>query len=276
MERERVTITIRRDVLERVDRTVDGVTVRNRSHAMERLVSQALGSGIESAVILAGGRGHKLRPSTDELPTALIPVQDRPILEYTLLLLREHGVRTVFILTGHLGEKLEQRFGKGAGLGLTLHYLHEKTPLGTAGALRKLPSSLWSQPFFLIHGDVLARINLSDMAAFHQECGRAVTMALTSVADPSPYGSVRVSGTGVVSFQEKPTSSPSVSRLINAGIYILDGATLQGVPKAGQSFLERDVFPQLAQTHALTGYIFEGPWFDISSPESYERAVKEW
>ena len=136
-----------------------------------------------------------------------------------------------------------------------------------------------AQPVYVIHGDVLADINLTELAEFHEAQGREATMALTSVANPTAYGAVRLSGTKVVEFEEKPTNGPSVSRLINAGIYILNPSVLNRIPKprANQPvFLEEDVFPDLVTRGELTGYLFEGTWFDISTPTEYERALKAW
>src|SRR3990167_7464514 len=102
-------------------------------------------------------------------------------------------------------------------------------------------------------------------------------MALTSVADPAAYGAVRLSGTRVVEFQEKPSNDLSVSRLINAGVYVLEPGVLDRIPtKKEPVFLEDDVFPALIAAGQLTGYLFEGTWFDISTPAVYERALKAW
>ena len=113
MDRERVTITLRQDLLKKIDRLVDGVRVRNRSHAVEGILSRNLGVQPRTAVILAGGRGLKMRPFTDEMPKSMFPVHDKPILEHILLQLRDQGIQRVILLLGHLGEKIERYFGDG-------------------------------------------------------------------------------------------------------------------------------------------------------------------
>lgn len=279
MDRERITITIRRDLLRQVDTTIDHVKVRNRSHAIEALVSRGLGAQLTTAVVLAGGKGLKMRPFTYELPKSMIPVHDQPILEHILELLRSHSVRHVILLTDYLGQKIEQHFGDGKRFGVQITHVRSEDSKGTAGALLAAAQMLTKlgQPFYLLHGDVLAELNLSEMAEFHNAQGRKATMALTSVADPSAYGAVKLSGTAVVDFHEKPLADPAVSRLINAGVYILDPSLLSLLPRDKQvSYLEEDLFPQLIAERQLTGYLFEGKWFDISTPETYERALKEW
>ncbi|MBI4032083.1 nucleotidyltransferase family protein [Candidatus Berkelbacteria bacterium] len=276
MERERVTITIRRDLLSRVDHTIDGVRIRNRSHAIESLLTRSLGSELGTAVILAGGEGLQMRPFTYELPKSLIPIKNRPILEHIIAQLREHGIRRIILLIDYLGQKIEAHFGDGSRFGVEITYLRDTKPRGTGGALRAVAPLVGEQPFFVLHGDVLTQINLSEMAKFHESQHRRATMALTSVADPSAYGAVRVSGTSIVDFLEKPQTDPGVSRLINAGIYVLDPAVLSLIPAKGTSYLEQDVFPKLVAQQELTGYVFEGLWFDISTPEVYERALKSW
>lgn len=279
MERERVTITIRRDLLNQVDKLIDGTKVRNRSHAIESLVTKSLGSHLGTALVLAGGKGVKMRPFTYEMPKSMIPINDRPILAHIIERLREHNIRNVVLLTGYLGEKIQAHFGDGSAYGVQITYVHETKALGTAGALQAARSHVGGQAFYVLHGDVLADINFSEFAEFHEAQGRAATMALTSVENPTAYGAVRLSGTRIVEFEEKPTNDPSVSRLINAGMYVLNPSVLDRIPgvKGGKPiFLEEDVFPELVTQGELTGYLFDGTWFDISTPAEYERALKAW
>lgn len=278
MERERITITIRKDILRQVDAQIDGTKLRNRSHAIESFVSKGLGSQLGTAFVLAGGKGLKMRPFTYEMPKSMIPVNGRPILEHILEQLRSHNIRSIVLLTGYLGQKIQDHFGDGSKFGVHIQYLHEEQPLGTAGALHAASQFINQQPFFLLHGDVLADINLTELAEFHEQHHRLATMALTSVSDPRAYGSVRLSGTKVVSFDEKPSDDPGVSRLVNAGVYVLDPGVLSLIPNRTNKpvFLEDGVFPALVERGQLTGYLFQGTWFDISTPETYERALKEW
>ncbi len=111
MDRERLTITLRGDVLQRLDEVIDGVKIRNRSHAIEYLLSQVLNPKVTQAVVLAGGQGVKMRPLTYEVPKALIPVGGKPVIEYTLEMLQEAGIREVILAIGHLGDKIKEEVG---------------------------------------------------------------------------------------------------------------------------------------------------------------------
>src|SRR3990167_8555392 len=135
-QRERVTITIRQDLLRALDNTIDHQRVRNRSHALEVVLSRALDTETKQAVILASGEGVKMRPFTYEIPKPLIPVNGRPLLEYGLKLLREHGINDVVITVSHLAQKIQDHFGDGSSLGLKITYAKERRPSGTGGALQ--------------------------------------------------------------------------------------------------------------------------------------------
>ncbi|MFC2154104.1 sugar phosphate nucleotidyltransferase [Candidatus Altiarchaeota archaeon] len=185
MNRERLTITLRDDILEGVDKLVDGIKIRNRSHAIEILLARILTGGrINKAVILAGGEGTRMRPFTYEMPKALIPVKGKPLLQHIIDLLRKYEIREIIISTGYLGEKIKEYFGNGSKFGVNITYLEEKEPLGTAGPL-KLGKKLLNEPFLMFNGDVLANIDLYDMMRLHDENNAVATIALTPVEDPS-------------------------------------------------------------------------------------------
>jgi NDP-sugar pyrophosphorylase family protein len=277
MERDRLTITLRRDVLEQLDRTIDGYKLRNRSHAIEYYLSRELGGRLTKALILCGGTGVHLRPFTYELPKAMIPVKGRPILEHIIGELRDQGVRDVILTIDYLGEKIQQHFGDGAKFGVKFTYVPSAKPIGTGGSLRAAKSAIGDQPFLLLYGDVLAKVDYHDLIDFHAEQKKLVTMAVTSVADPSASGVVGLRGARIVSFTEKPNAGPATSRLISAGIFVMDPTVIDAIPaKAGVVSLERDVFPTLVKRDSINGFVIDAPWYDISTPETYERALKEW
>lgn len=276
MDRERLTITLRKDLIKQVDRVIDQVRIRNRSHAIEYLLSKALGPRVSKAFILAGGKGLKMRPFTYEMPKPMIPVKNRPILEHIISTLREYNIRDIIISIDYLGEKIKEYFGDGSKFGVKITYVETSKPIGTAAPLLKAKKYLNNSPFLMWHGDVLADINLDDLFNFHESHKKQVTMAMTSVEDPSAYGAVKLRGNEVVDFQEKIGRGPEVSRLINAGIYIMDSKIIDYIPKKEKSLLEKDVLPNLVKKRQLYGYVFEGQWFDISTPKIYERALKEW
>ncbi len=276
MERERLTITLKPSVVSYIDSQIDGVTIRNRSHAIEALISKQMRPAIGQALILAAGEGIKMRPFTYEIPKPMMPVKGRPILEHIVMQLRSFDIRDIVIVISHLGDQIKNHFGDGARLGVKIRYIEEERPSGTAGPLKIARQILENQPFLLYYGDVLASINLRELADYHLSFGHVATLALTSVPDPSAYGAVRMNGQNIVEVVEKPLATPTASRLVMAGIQILDSSIYGYVPDKQFSMLEEDVFPVLAKARQLTGYPFDGRWFDVGTPDVYEQALKEW
>jgi NDP-sugar pyrophosphorylase family protein len=277
-QRERITITIRRDLLHGLDSTIDGRRVRNRSHALEVMLSRALDADTKQAVILASAEGVRMRPFTYEIPKPLIPVNGRPLLEHGLLLLRDSGIKNIVITVSHLAEKIADHFGNGSQYGLNITYVRERKPSGTAGALRAARPKLSASPFIVLYGDVLMDLDVNEFLRTHQSTKAAVgTIALTSVADPSAFGAVKMRGSRVVEFSEKPATTGDTSRLVFAGCAAFNPSVFDFFPKSrGSLSLEQDVFPRLIADRRLFGYPFEGRWFDVSTPETYERVLKQW
>ncbi len=276
MDRKRLTITLKKELLLEIDKVVDGARIRNRSHAIEYLLSQTLSPKIKKAVILAGGRGIKMRPFTYEMPKTLIPVKNKPILEYTIELLKENNIREIHIVIGYLGEKIKSHFGNGSRFGVNISYTEERKENGTGTALLRAKDFINNKTFILLYGDTLIEIDLFDLIDFHQTHNGLTTMALTSCDKPYEFGVVRLHGNKIVKFTEKPEKGKRISHLINAGLFICDPQILNYIPKKGYSMLEKDVFPKLVEEGRLYGYLFEGQWFDVSTPEIYKEVLKEW
>jgi len=278
-QRKRVTITIREDLLQGLDKMIDHQGVRNRSHAIEVLLTRSLQTKTTQAVILASGEGVKMRPFTYEVPKPLIPVNGKPILEHTIELLRSHGVTNIIMTVSHLADRIEKHFGDGSKFGVSITYVHEKKPTGTGGALLAAQKKLNSSPFLMIYADLLLEFNVNDLLQAHRATKAAAgTIALTSVADPSAFGAVKLHGTRVVEFSEKPVISDATSRLVFAGMAAFDSAVFNFLPKKSRGILslENDVFPKLIADGRLHGFPFEGQWFDVSTPEVYEQVLKQW
>ena len=276
MERERLTITLRKDIIKKVDKTIDGFRIRNRSHAIEYFLARELGPKVKKALILAGGRGIKMRPFTYEMPKSMIPVHNRPILEHIIDHLRESNIREIIIAIDYLGEKIREYFSDGSKFGVKITYLDAKKPSGTTEPLISAKNIIGNEAFILYHGDVLANIDINDLIDYHELHNKLITMSLTSVADPSLYGSVKLHGSEIVDFKEKAGIGPEISRLINAGIYIISPAIFDNLSSKKNSSLEKEVFPKLVKKGQINGYVFDGVWFDVSTPEIYARALKEW
>jgi NDP-sugar pyrophosphorylase family protein len=276
MERKPFTITMRKDLIDRVDSLVDGTKIRNRSHALEYVVASHFKPKIKKALILAGGEGVKMRPFTYELPKTMLPVKGRPILEHIIELLRSHDVRDIYVAIGHLGGKIKDHFGDGSKFGVRINYLEEKKSCGTGGAIKNALPVMGSEPFLLIWGDVLIDIDLDDFIEFHLEESSVLTVALTSTSNPTDYGVVRMHGNNVVEYNEKPKKTHSMSHLVSAGVHIVDPSIVDYLPNKSNFTIERDVIGRLIFQNKIKGYVFEGKWFDVGTPEIYHRAIKEW
>jgi len=274
LNRERLTITLREDILNELDGMVDGIKIRNRSHAIEMVLSKALsGRKVKKAFILAGGKGTRMRPLTYEIPKSMIPLKGKPLVQHIMELCRKYDVRDIILSVGYLGDKIKQHFGDGSNLGIKISYVEEREELGTAGPLN-LAKEMLDGPFLMFNGDVLCTLDIPDFIRFHEEKNAVATIALTQVKDTSSFGVVKMKGDRIVEFIEKPTASED-SKLINAGVYLLEPEIFKYIPK-GRASIERDVFTKLAKEGKLYGYHFEGEWLDTGTPEAYEHAIKNW
>ncbi|PIN78250.1 hypothetical protein COV16_06130 [Candidatus Woesearchaeota archaeon CG10_big_fil_rev_8_21_14_0_10_34_8] len=273
--KERVTLTVEQNILESVDKKVDGLKVKNRSHAVELLLMKALDQNRpKKALILAGGKGTRLYPITKEIPKPLVPLHDKPILQHTIELFKKYGITDIIISIGYKGDKIKEYFGSGKRFGVDITYIEEQEPLGTAGPLN-LARPLLTDTFVMCNADELKNIDLHEMYMSHKENSAKATIALTTVSDPSVYGVAKLTGNKILEFIEKPPKGTAPSNLINAGLYILEPSVLDYVPK-GSSSIERDVFPNIAKDSKLFGFPFSGQWFDTGTLERYEVAMEHW
>jgi NDP-sugar pyrophosphorylase family protein len=273
--KERITLTIEKEILQRVDLSVNGTDVKNRSHAVELLLSRAFGENKPSkAIILAGGKSSGLKALTELLPKPMLRVQNKPILEHNIDIIRNHGIKDIIISLGYKGEKIKEYFGDGSQFGVNISYVEEQEPMGTAGPLNLLKGQI-NSTFILMNGDELKDIDIEDMFAFHRKNKSVATLALTTVENPSEYGVAVMNGNKIMTFIEKPSKQNAPSKLISAGLYILEPEVLKIIPE-GFSMIENDVFPKLASNDKLLGYIFAGQWFDARTPDRYNEAKREW
>ncbi len=273
--KERVTLTLDSEILKKVDNAVNGQTIKNRSHAVELLILKAMGAHVPAkAVVLAGGKGTRLRPITYEIPKALIPVHGKTLTEHLFDLFKRHGITDITMAVGHMKDKIMNHFGNGEKYGINLAYIEENEPMGTAGPLA-LAKGLFKETFIVSNGDELKDIDIEEMYRVHKEQKALVTIALTTVEDPSNYGVARLSGLKILEFVEKPSKKDAPSNLINSGFYIIEPEVLDMIPKKFCMF-EKDVFPRIAKEGRLVGFPFSGQWFDTGNIERYEKAIKEW
>ena len=273
--KERITITLDEELIKRLDQNIDNHRIKNRSHAIEFFLKNSLGHNTPSkALILCGGKGERLRPITYEIPKPLIPIQGKTLIEHLLDLFKKHGVNDIILAVGYKRENIKNYFGNGEKFGVKISYIEEETPLGTAGPLRKA-KELLKETFIVANGDELKNIDLEEMFLLHKEQKAMITIALTTVSDPSAYGVADLSGSKILRFVEKPLREEAPSKLINSGLYIMEPEVIELIQE-GFSMLERDIFPKIASRGRLFGYPFSGQWFDTGNMDRYETALKEW
>ena len=217
------------------------------------------------AVILAGGRGTRLRPFTATLPKPLVPVGDYPIIEIVLRQLRHHGFSDVVISTGHLAELIQAYCGDGRRWGVHIRYVREDRPLGTSGAL-KLIRGL--QPRFLtINGDVLTTLDFGRLFEFHQRRGALATVAVCQRDSPVDFGVIELDRDDAVrAYIEKP----NYSYLVSMGVNVFDRRALAHI-RSGEPLGMPELIRRVAEGGGLVcGYRNRAEWLDIGRPSDYE------
>jgi mannose-1-phosphate guanylyltransferase len=224
------------------------------------------------AVILVGGKGTRLRPLTSNIPKPVVRLVDRPFISFMLEWLRGHGVDDVIMSCGFLADGVRDVLGDGSDLGISLRFVEEPEPLGTAGAL-KLAEPMLDERFLMLNGDVLTDIDLTAQIAQHESSGARATLSLVAVEDPSAYGVVVLGeGSTVSEFVEKPSAGEAPSDLISAGAYVLERDVLELIAPDRNVSIEREVWPVLIG-NGLHGYVSDGYWLDIGTPERYLRGT---
>jgi NDP-sugar pyrophosphorylase family protein len=277
MKRERLTITLRSDLLNALDNTIDGERLRNRSHAIEYYLSKSLGEKEVPALILAGGKPVYFDSEKKSLPKAMVKIAGKPLLEQTLLRLKKSKFNEVVISVGEGGEIIKDYFKDGSQFGLKIKYTQQPVGCkGTAQAVLSAKSALGSGQFVLIYGDVLSDLDFGEFLEFHRQQKKSVcTMSLTGSESVDMWGLAKLNGNKIVSFEEKPKNPKTFSRLVNAGIYVMEPEIFKYLQN-DIAKLESGVFPRLAEEGKLSGYPYEGLWLDISSSAAYSQASKQF
>ncbi len=225
------------------------------------------------AVVLVGGFGTRLRPLTLGTPKQMLPVVDRPMIEWVVGHIGQFVDEAVLAL-GYRPDAFLEAYPDAECAGVHLTYAVEDVPLDTAGAIRfaALEAGI-DERFLVVNGDVLTDLDVGALLAFHEERGGAATIALTPVDDPSRYGVVPTDADGRVhEFVEKPERHLAPSNWINAGTYVLEPEVLELIHHEGPVSIERVTFPALAAEDRLYG--FESPtyWLDAGTPATYLQA----
>jgi dTDP-glucose pyrophosphorylase len=219
------------------------------------------------AVIMAGGKGERLKPLTDEIPKPMMKVAGHPILEHVILHLAASGIRTIYLAVNYLADVIENYFEDGSMFGCRIHYLREKTPLGTAGALRLLPEKS-KYPIFVVNGDLITHFDAQTMLHNHQESKNIMTIGIHDYIQHIPYGVIDVNGTEVVSIYEKPEKHYN----INGGIYIIEPKLIDTVPEENTFQMTELVSNTINNKQKVGVHLIEGSWIDIGQHKDLEMA----
>jgi mannose-1-phosphate guanylyltransferase len=226
---------------------------------------------VRTALIVAGGRGTRLRPLTYTTPKPLIPFCGAPFLEGVVRRLAAAGVGEVLLVVGAETAPFGGLTVAGRRSGVEVSAVPEPEPLDTAGGVRAAAERL-EGPVLVLNGDILTDVDLTRLVHRHVESGADATITLTRVDDTSPYGVAVREGTRVVEFVEKPAPGTLPGHdTVNAGTYVVDTSVLLAHPQGPLSF-EHDVFPGLlARGGHLEGFVWEGVWQDLGTPDRYRE-----
>ena len=222
-----------------------------------------------TAVIMAGGFGSRLRPLTDHMPKPLLPIAERPILDWIIEGLRHAGIRQIIVTTYYKAEMIQGHLENGERFGVQIEYLHEDRLSGTAGALALVQD--WSQPLLVINGDILTRVDFRSMFDYHQEHHADLSVALREYHFQIPYGVVEMEGVYITAIKEKP----STTVFVNAGIYILS-PSIQGYVTKGEFLDMPDLIKRaMADNRTVVGFPVHEYWLDIGQLAQYEQAQND-
>jgi len=214
------------------------------------------------AIILAGGRGKRLKPITDYVPKPLVPIKNIPIIEWQIKYLKKFGIDEVIICSGYK-TKMMENYLEMKDLGVKIKFSVEKSPLGTGGAIKKAGKMIKDKEFFVINGDTLTNIDLKKLAK--------VSNAIAAIELKTKYGILKTKGEKIINFREKKEISDT---WMNAGIYHLQKNILKELPDKGD--IEKTLFPNYAKKGKLNTVKFKNSkWYSVDSFKDMEDCASE-
>lgn len=222
----------------------------------------------KTAVILAGGRGTRLRPYTTVLPKPLMPIGDYPILEVIIRQLAASGVKRIILAVNHQAEIIKSYFNSGTKWGIDIEYSLEKTPLGTMGPLKLLDGKL-PEHFMVLNGDVLTDLDFADFHDRHARSGSMFTIAAHERVVRSEFGVLEVESDKLVGFQEKPEQR----HLVSMGVYMLSRPVLSYIQNGGPFGFDDLMHALIRNGKDVTVQRHGGLWLDIGRPDDYMEAI---
>lgn len=224
-----------------------------------------------AVVIMAGGKGTRLRPHTEHCPKPMLPVDGKPMLEILLEQCIASGFRQFYLSVNYLKEQIIEHFGDGKAWGVAIDYLVEDEPLGTAGSLQLLPDSL-KEPFLVMNGDVLTRLNPRQLLTFHVDHDAKATLCVREHVITVPFGVVQTNGVELAAFEEKP----SYHQLVSAGVYVIDPQLLPLLPPHQPTDMPTLVLSAQQAGHRVAVCPIHEYWIDVGRPETLKEADATW
>jgi dTDP-glucose pyrophosphorylase len=219
------------------------------------------------AVVMAGGEGTRLRPLTDAVPKPMLRVAGRPILERIVLHLVGFGITRIFLSVNYLAHVIEEHFGDGTALGISIEYLREDAPLGTAGALGLLPGAP-DRPLILLNGDLVTSVDIGRLLEFHEAGHFAATIGTRRYVHTVPFGCVERDGDRVVALEEKPM----ITREVNTGMYVLEPSVVALVAPGTRTSMPEVIDRVLAAGEPVGVFEVEEDWVDVGQRDQLVRA----
>lgn len=223
------------------------------------------------AVIMAGGFGTRIQPLTNSIPKPMLPIMNRPMMEHTIVSLRDLGITEFIVLLYFKPEVIKEYFKDGSNWGINITYVVPDDDYGTAGAVKKAQEQIGDENFIIISGDLVTDFDFQSIFDYHKSKNSKLTITLTSVENPLEFGVVIANGEGKIEkFLEKPSWGEVFSDTINTGIYIIEPEILNYIPNNENFDFAKDLFPLLMRNgiDLMAGYA-QGYWRDVGNPESY-------
>ena len=254
--RNRISITLRKDLLQQIDYAIQQGDAQNRSNAIEQVLMEKFGNAhARRAVILGGGSGVDV----DGVRTSVLlaTVDGKVLIDRHIERLKAVGVEEIILSVGAFGDAVRSVVGDGSRYDISIVYFERDH--GTASVLRKA-RSLLKETFIMLNGHIIIDdVDFEDMILAHKNMRALCTIGLTTIAQPGNYGQVKMRGSHVVQYVEKPGDKESISHIINAGIYIIEPAVCALV-RPDEASIEQNIFPLLTRKGMLQGYLLDTPW----------------
>lgn len=219
------------------------------------------------AVIMAGGRGERLRPLTNTIPKPMIKVAGRPILERLVLHYVGYGIRTIYLSVNYMSQVIRDHFGDGSRFGCEIRYLEEFRPLGTAGAISLLPQ-VPEHPLLVTNGDLITEFDVDAMMRFHAQKESCLTVGIREYQHTVPFGTVDLDDAKIMNIREKP----SLTCLVNTGVYVLEPRLIDCIPKDTEYTMPELIVDCLRRGEFVGGYPICGDWIDVGRPSDLHAA----